>query len=120
MKYLLMITFNPANWDLLSEADREAVFRAHDEFRQRIVETGELISTEPLADPSHSATVRIRHGSPIVTDGPFIEAKEYVAGYYLVDCADRARAIELAGQLPEATFGAIEVRPLMTYDRRDL
>lgn len=118
MKYLLMITLNPADWDLLADAEREAVFRAHDEFQQRTAETGELVSTEPLADPSESATVRVRQGSAMVTDGPFIEAKEYIAGYYLLDCASRDRAIELAGQLPEAAFGAIEVRPLMTYDRR--
>jgi hypothetical protein len=57
--------------------------------------------------------VRVRGGVPAVTDGPFIESKEYLAGYYLLDCDSRKRAIELAALLPEAAFSALEVRPLM-------
>jgi hypothetical protein len=49
-----------------------------------------------------------------VTDGPYLEAKEYVAGYYLLDCESKERAIELAAQIPDAKYTAIEVRPLMT------
>jgi hypothetical protein len=115
-----MICLNPASWDALTEADRQEIFRAHDRFQQLVTSSGEMISTEPLADPAQSATVRVRDGSVLVTDGPFVESKEYIAGYYLLDCEDQQRAIDLAAQLPEVSFGSVEVRPLMTYDRRDL
>ncbi len=120
MKYLLMICLNPASWDALTDADRQEIFRAHDRFQQLVISSGEMISTEPLADPAQASTVRVRNGSALVTDGPFVESKEYIAGYYLLDCEDQQRAVELAKQLPEVTFGSVEVRPLMTYDRRDL
>jgi len=51
-----------------------------------------------------------------VTDGPFLEAKEFFAGYYVVDCESRERAIELAAMIPDAKFAAMEVRPIMTLD----
>lgn len=118
MKYLLMICLNPANWDDLTEDERREVFRSHDEFQRIITESGEMVTTEALADPSHSVTVRTIDDAPAVTDGPFAESKEYLAGYYLVDCESRDRATELAALLPEIRFGAVEVRPLMNYDRR--
>jgi hypothetical protein len=55
-----------------------------------------------------------------VTDGPYLEAKEYVAGYYLLDCESRERAVELAARIPDAKYTAIEVRPLMTEGGIDL
>jgi hypothetical protein len=114
VKYLLMIYMNPTIFESLSEEDRNEVFRGHDEFIKAITESGEMVGTEALADPSNSAAVRVRDGVPAVTDGPYLEAKEYVAGYYLVDCESRERAIELAAQIPDAKYTAIEVRPLMT------
>lgn len=120
MKYLLMIVFNPDTWDNLTEAEQQDVFRGHGELLKMITETGEFVSTEALADPSQSATVRVRNDVPVVTDGPFAEAKEYLAGYYLVDCESRERALELAGMIPDASFAAVEVRPLMNTDGADL
>ena len=116
MKYLLMICFAPDTWDGLTEDQRREVFRTHDEFQRLVTESGELVATEALADPSHSVTVRVRAELPMVTDGPFAESKEYLAGYYVLDCENRDRAAELAGLLAEARFGAVEVRPLMTFD----
>jgi hypothetical protein len=120
VKYLLMIYMNPATWETLSEEDRNEVFRGHDELIKAVTESGELVSTEALADPSSSATVRVREGVPAVTDGPYLEAKEYVAGYYLLDCESRERAVELAARIPDAKYTAIEVRPLMTEGGIDL
>jgi hypothetical protein len=113
MKYLLMIHFNPTAWDAMSEAEHQQVFDGHDSFIKLVTESGEMVGTEALAGPSRAATVRVRAGVPAVTDGPFIESKEYLAGYYLLDCESRERAIELAALLPEAAFSALEVRPLM-------
>ncbi|MBC6459354.1 YciI family protein [Actinomadura sp. HBU206391] len=120
MKYLLMIYMNDATWETLSEEERSEVFRGHDEFLKAITESGELVSTEALTNQSNSATVRVRDGVPAVTDGPYLEAKEYVAGYYLLDCESRERAIELAARIPDARYTAIEVRPLMTLGGTEL
>jgi hypothetical protein len=120
MKYLLLIYFNPATWDALSEDEHQQVFGGHAEFIKRLRESGEFVGTEALADPSHSAAVRVRDGVPAVTDGPYVESKEFLAGYYLVDCETRQRAIELAAMIPDAAFSSIEVRPLMNQDGADL
>lgn len=120
MKYLLMIIFNPTTWESLSEDEKQDVFRGHGDFIKLIKETGEMIGTEALSDPAQSATVRVRDGVPVVTDGPYVEAKEYLAGYYIVDCESKARAIELAAMIPDARFSAMEVRPLMSQDGTDL
>ena len=57
--------------------------------------------------------MRVRDGVPAVTDGPFLEAKEHLAGYYEVDCASIDRAVELAGLMPEARYQGVEVRPVL-------
>ena len=74
-----------------------------------------MISTTALADPSQSAVVRVRAGAPAVTDGPYLEAKEYLGGYYLVECENRERAPELAALIPDAGVDGlgIEVRPVV-------
>jgi hypothetical protein len=78
-----------------------------------LTESGELIATEGLADPSHTRTVRVQDGLPVVTDGPLAEAKEHFGGYLLVDCESVERAIAIAARWPNARFCAMEVRPLM-------
>ncbi|NUT19866.1 MAG: hypothetical protein HOV77_11810 [Hamadaea sp.] len=113
MKYLLIITMNPTVFETLSEADREAVFAGHDALIKELNETGEMVGFAALADPSATKTVRVRDGVPAVTDGPYLEAKEFLAGYYVVDCETPERAAALAAKIPDATFSAIEVRPVM-------
>jgi hypothetical protein len=115
MKYLLIMHMNPEIWESLTEEERTAVMEGHGEFIKTIRESGEMISTEALGDPSTSAVVRVRDGVPVVTDGPFLEAKEYLAGYYLIDCESRQRALELAALIPDANVNGmgVEVRPVM-------
>jgi hypothetical protein len=113
VKYLLMIYMNPGIFEALSEEERTAVFHGHDELQKPIRDSGELVGFAALADPSNSSTVRVRDGVPAVTDGPYVEAKEFLAGFYLVDCDSRERAHEVAAQIPDARYTAIEVRPVM-------
>lgn len=113
MKYLLLIHMNPTLFESLSEEDRNAVFGGHDALVRLTRESGELVGFAALADPSNTATVRVRGGVPAVTDGPYVEAKEFLAGYYVVDCETRERAVELAAMIPDAQYTAIEVRPVM-------
>jgi hypothetical protein len=115
VKFLLIMHNNPAVWESLTEAERTAVMTGHGGFIKTIQESGELIVTQALADPSNSAVVRVRDGVPVVTDGPYLEAKEFLGGYYLVDVASRERALELAAMIPDAAVDGlgIEVRPVM-------
>jgi hypothetical protein len=76
-------------------------------------ESGVLVGFVALADPSTSSTVRVRHGAAAVTDGPYVEAEEFLAGYYQVDCETPERAFELAALIPGARLTAVEVRPVM-------
>jgi hypothetical protein len=113
MNYLLIITMNPEVWDALSEEEHEAVFAGHDRFQKEIVRPGELLSSVALAPPTDTKTVRVRDGASVVTDGPYAEAKEFLAGYYMVDCDTLERATELAAAIPDAGFSGIEVRPVV-------
>jgi hypothetical protein len=113
VKYLLMIYMNPSLFEGLSEDERNAIFSAHDEFQKPLRDSGELIGFAALADPSTSTTVRVRDGALSATDGPYVEVKEFLAGYYAVDCETLERAVELAGQIPDARYTGIEVRPVM-------
>ncbi|WP_433207492.1 YciI family protein [Dactylosporangium sp. CS-047395] len=113
MKYLLLIHMNPDVWSTLTQADIDEVMAGHDTFIKTITESGELIRTDALGQPAESAVVRVRGGAPAVTDGPYVEAKEFLAGFYFVECATRDRALELAAMIPDAKWNAIEVRPIV-------
>ncbi len=115
MKFLLIMNVNPAVLDALTEEERNEIGKGHGAFIDAIKKSGEMITTQALADPSQSAVVRVRAGQPVVTDGPFLEAKEYLGGFYLIDCESRERALELAALIPDAKIEglAIEVRPVM-------
>ncbi|GAB3142983.1 YciI family protein [Micromonospora sonneratiae] len=115
MKFMLIMHMNPQVWDALTEEERKEVMRGHGGFIDSVRSSGELVGTTALADPSSSAVVRVRDGMPVVTDGPYLEAKEYLGGYYLVDCENRERALELAAMIPDARVAGlgIEVRPVI-------
>ena len=115
MKFLLIMHMNPVVWEALTEDERQAVMNGHGGFMEAITESGELINTQALGDPATSSVVRVRGGAPVVTDGPFIEGKEFLAGFYFVDVESRERALELAAMIPDAAVEGlgIEVRPVM-------
>jgi hypothetical protein len=114
VKFMLLIQFDPAVWNGLSEAQREEVFAGHLRFQETTKASGEFVATEALADPSNSAVVRVRAGRSEVADGPLVAASSYFCGWYIVDCESRQRAVDLAALVPDAAHTAMEVRPLMT------
>jgi hypothetical protein len=115
MKFLLTMHLNPDVWDALTDDERNEIGGGHGAFMDTITASGELITTQALADPSQSLVVRVRGGRPVVTDGPYLEAKEYVGGFYLIDCDSKERAIELAALIPDAKVDGmgIEIRQVM-------
>ncbi|MCA2186153.1 YciI family protein [Nonomuraea cavernae] len=112
---MLIMHANPQIWDALTDEERNEVMNGHGPFMETIKRSGEMISTVALADPSQSAVVKVRGGVAAVTDGPYLEAKEYLGGYYLVECDSRERALELAALIPDAGVEGlgIEVRPVI-------
>ena len=115
MKYLLIMQINPSTIEALSEAEREEIANGHGALMETITASGEMVGTQALADPSQSAVVRVRDGARTVTDGPFLEAKEYMGGFYVVDCESAERAYELAALIPDAAIPGlgVEVRPVI-------
>jgi hypothetical protein len=81
-------------------------------FVKEATDRGVLRGGAPLRPTTVSTTVRIRDGKTLTTDGPFLETKEQLGGFFIVDCEDLDEAIELAAKIPAAHFGSIEVRPV--------
>ncbi|HZE39902.1 MAG TPA: YciI family protein [Stackebrandtia sp.] len=115
MKFLLIMNVNPKVLDALTEEEQNAIGAGHGELLKELAATGEMIASQALADPSTSVTVKAVDGVPTPTDGPFVEAKEFIGGYYLVDVENRERAVELATKIPDARIPGlgIEVRQVM-------
>jgi hypothetical protein len=113
MKYMLMIYDNPGTREAFSGPEGAAMMAEMEALMAELTTSGELVSTEALADPAQTRAIRPRDGVPVVTDGPLAEAKEQFGGYLIVDCETRERAVEVASRWPNARFGAMEVRPIM-------
>ncbi|WEO99367.1 YciI family protein [Streptomyces sp. FXJ1.172] len=115
MKFLIGLHINPAVLDALTDEEKAAIGDGHTKFIEELKQSGELIVTQALVDPSQAAVVRVRDGRPVVTDGPFLEAKEYLGGFYLIDCENKERAIELAARIPDTRIAGlgVEVRQVM-------
>ena len=105
MKYLCLVYLEPEKWNAVP--DRECANCGNG-----LKEAGKLLSAEPLHRVDTAKTVRIRGGKLMVTDGPFAETKEHLAGFYLIDAKDLDEALDLASQIPPAREGTIEVRPV--------
>jgi hypothetical protein len=119
LRYLILIHSNPASralWEALSHEQRLEFSRGHTAVREALAESGELIVSEGLADPSLAKQVSVRDGRTLTSDGPFAESKEHLAGFYLIECDSIERAVEHAARVPDAAWGQVEVRPV--FERR--
>ncbi|MER7128141.1 YciI family protein [Streptosporangium saharense] len=115
MKFLLIMHMNPEIWDSLTDEERKEVMNGHQPFIEAVQKSGELVGHQVLEGPATSAVVRVSDGVPVVSDGPYLETKEYLAGFYMINCESRERAFELAAMIPDASVPGIgiEVRPVM-------
>jgi hypothetical protein len=118
MKYMLLIhqgtaptPRSPDEWKRLSEDEQKAVYADY----KAINETPGVSPGLQLGDPGTATTVRVEDGETLTTDGPFVETKEELGGYYLLEADDLDGAIEIAARLPAARrgSGAVEVRPIV-------
>ena len=81
-------------------------------YDQSLRNSGKCLASEALQPVRTAATVRVRNGKVNVTDGPFTETKECLAGFYLIDAADLNEAVQIASKMPPAHVGSVEVRPV--------
>jgi hypothetical protein len=113
MKYLLMIYGNQEKWEALpAEQWPEAIAR-QEAFNARYRETGELLGSYGLADAVNAKLVRRAGGLPEVTDGPYLETKEYLASFWLLDCESEERAQQIAADMPFADTDPVELWPIL-------
>jgi hypothetical protein len=111
VKYLLLIYQNEEAFQATPEADRQALLTEYFGFNAEYGARGMLAAGAELHGTDTATTVRVREGGVLLTDGPFAETKEQLAGYYVVDCESLDEALEAAAAIPSARFGAVEVRP---------
>ena len=112
-QYMLLIHADPEKGPAQGSPEMEAQFARWGEYTQRLTEAGVMRSGAPLQAPATATTVAQRNGERLVTDGPFIETKEWLGGYYVIDVPDLDAAIDWAGQMPNISYGSVEVRPVM-------
>ena len=115
MQYMLLIYHNEAGG--MSPSDQAAMLQEYIAFTQDIVQKGKFKAGDRLQPTTTATTVRVRNGKITTTDGPFAETKEQLGGYYLVEANDLDEAITIAGRIPGAKYGSIEVRPLWVMNR---
>ncbi len=113
MKYMLLIYGAEGAW---SEEERRACMVESLGICDELAARGKFRGASPLQSVTTAATVRVRDGRPLVTDGPFAETTEQLGGYYVLDLADLDEAIAVAARLPPAAKGTVEVRPLVELD----
>ena len=113
MQYLLMIYSAEDSGPQPGDETYADYINAFFDFTTRTREAGVFVAGEPLEKASTAPTVRVRGGKPELTDGPFAETKEVLGGYYLLDCNNLDEALDWAAQIPTASHGSIEVRPIM-------
>ncbi|NUT92174.1 MAG: hypothetical protein HOY78_09090 [Saccharothrix sp.] len=113
MKYLMMIYGNQEKWDALTPEQWAEALPKFDAFNARYRGTGELLGSYGLGDAVTAKLVRREDGVPAVTDGPYLETKEYIASVYVLDVESEDRAREIAADLPYADVEPVELWPVL-------
>ncbi len=111
MRYLAMLFINEADVPA-SDAERQRVMDQYVRFSEDARQAGVFVAGEALQPVETATVVRTLENGPSITDGPFTETKEAIAGFYLLECDNLDQAIEWASKIPAARHGAVEVRPV--------
>jgi hypothetical protein len=127
VKYIILLYGSQQDYDILAgkptakpamSAEETAAMHAHMvSFHKELEESGELVDARGLAAPVHARRVQLQHGVPVVTDGPYPETQEVLAGFTIVECDSFDRATELAARLvnPDAPGEYVDVRPILEH-----
>lgn len=110
MKYMLLIY---GEEEALTQDAREQCYGESARFAHEVKASGQYLAAAPLHSVSTATSVRVRDGKRFVTDGPFAETREQLGGYFLVDADNLDEAIRIAGRIPGARWGTVEIRPVV-------
>lgn len=110
MKYMLLVY---GDEHALDQVEREACYAESGQLVEEIKARGQFLATAPLQPTATATSVRVRDSKRLVTDGPFAETREQLGGYYLIDTNNLDEAIDIAGRIPGARSGTVEVRPVV-------
>jgi hypothetical protein len=110
MRYLLLIYGDEQK---LNQAEREACYQESTRLAQDLDASGNYLAAAPLHPTSTAASLRIRGGKRLVTDGPFAETREQLGGFFMVEAKDVEEALRIAARIPAARWGTVEVRPII-------
>ncbi|MEE1785358.1 YciI family protein [Streptomyces sp. SP17BM10] len=113
MKYIAMIYGNQEKWNAFPAEEWPAAIAKVEAFNAKYRATGELLGAYGLADAAAARLVRRTDGAAVVTDGPYLETKEYLASFYLLDCEDQERAQQIAADFPFADVDPVELWPIL-------
>ena len=113
MKYMLLIYDDTKVWETFSEEQRRQGMEIYGRFTQEVKAGGHYLLSHQLQPASMATTVREREGKRLVTDGPYAETREQLAGFYLIEAKNLDEAICIAARVPSAQWGVVEVRPLV-------
>ena len=114
MQYLLLIYHKENEWENLTEEQRQVLYGEYLSLREDLVKNGNWIGGNQLQPVSTASTVRVSDKKPLITDGPFAETKEQLAGYFLIEAGNLDEALKIASRIPSAALGgSIEVRPVV-------
>jgi hypothetical protein len=112
MQYLLMLYANEAGWSNMTKAQQEQGMAAYTAYTEALKKAGVWKGSNRLQPINSATTVRVADGKSQVLDGPYIDSKEQLGGYYLIDVPDLDSAISWAARCPSASHGTVEVRPV--------
>lgn len=112
MKYLALVYYNEEIMQKMSQAEWDSLNRECMGCVENLVAHGHYIDGAPLEPTTTATTLRVREGKVSVTDGPFAETKEQLAGFYMLEARDLNEALRLAEKIPPARYGSVEVRPV--------
>ena len=112
MKFMLLVHHDEAAFERIAKERQEQMLAESVALTHQLNSQQQYLGASPLQPALSAVVVRVRDGKPVVTDGPFIETREQIAGYFLIDVKDINEATQIAARVPGARIGTVEVRPL--------
>jgi hypothetical protein len=110
MKYMLLIYADEQAW---TESERQECYGESTQLAHQLESKGQYLDANPLQSVTMATSVQVRNGQRLVTDGPFAETREQLGGYFMVEAKNLDEAIDIAGRIPGARKGTVEIRPLV-------
>lgn len=117
MKYMFLIYLDEAKFAAMTQERRDGFVNAMLDYDQSLIASGHYIMGEPLKQPAEAITLRAWDGALTLTDGPFMETKEHLSGFILIEARDLNEAIQVGSRMPLVEVGSIELRPLDVLER---